>query len=154
MPFQPGKSHGQRKLVGYGPWSCKESDMIERLSPTTYEISNASRHIERKKKHAESLRKTVFRQLRCCREHISPLPQNQRFWQQVEVRPTLTNTLISHFTFILIQSLYVCVNCIEELALNQPQQRNAQKNGISTRHTHSQNKQRWNTQRMGMKFKQ
>ena len=23
----PGKSHGQRSLVGYGPWSCKESDM-------------------------------------------------------------------------------------------------------------------------------
>ena len=27
----PGKSHGQRSLVGYSPWSCKESDMTERL---------------------------------------------------------------------------------------------------------------------------
>ena len=29
--FLPGKSHGQRKLVGYSPWSRKESDMTERL---------------------------------------------------------------------------------------------------------------------------
>ena len=27
----PGKSHGQRSLVGCGPWSCKESDTTERL---------------------------------------------------------------------------------------------------------------------------
>ena len=24
--FLPGKSHGQRSLLGYSPWSCKESD--------------------------------------------------------------------------------------------------------------------------------
>ena len=27
----PGKSHGQRSLVGCSPWGCEESDMIERL---------------------------------------------------------------------------------------------------------------------------
>ena len=27
----PGKSHGQRSLVGCGPWGCKESDTTERL---------------------------------------------------------------------------------------------------------------------------
>ena len=27
----PGKSHGQGSLVGYKPWGCKESDMIELL---------------------------------------------------------------------------------------------------------------------------
>ena len=27
----PGKSHGQRILVGYGPWDCKESDTTEWL---------------------------------------------------------------------------------------------------------------------------
>ena len=27
----PGKSHGQRSLIGYSPWSCKESDTTERL---------------------------------------------------------------------------------------------------------------------------
>ena len=29
--FLPGKSHGQRSLVGYSPWSPKESDMTEQL---------------------------------------------------------------------------------------------------------------------------
>ena len=24
--FLPGESHGQRSLVGYSPWGCKESD--------------------------------------------------------------------------------------------------------------------------------
>ena len=27
--FLPGKFHGQRILVGYSPWGCKESDMTE-----------------------------------------------------------------------------------------------------------------------------
>ena len=27
----PGKSHGQRSVVGCGPWGCKELDMTERL---------------------------------------------------------------------------------------------------------------------------
>ena len=27
--FLPGKSHGQRSLVGYSPWGCKESDRTE-----------------------------------------------------------------------------------------------------------------------------
>ena len=30
--FLPGKAHGQRSLVGYSPWGCKESDMTEQLS--------------------------------------------------------------------------------------------------------------------------
>ena len=32
----PGESHGQRSLVGYSPWACKESDMTERLSTHAY----------------------------------------------------------------------------------------------------------------------
>ena len=28
----PGESHGQRRLLGYSPWGCKESDMTERLT--------------------------------------------------------------------------------------------------------------------------
>ena len=27
----PGKFHGQRSLVGYGPWGCKEPDVTERM---------------------------------------------------------------------------------------------------------------------------
>ena len=33
----PGKSHGQRSLVGYGPWGHKVSDMTEQL---TFYLSN------------------------------------------------------------------------------------------------------------------
>ena len=29
--FLPGKSHGQRRLAGYSPWSCKEMDTTSRL---------------------------------------------------------------------------------------------------------------------------
>ena len=28
----PGKFYGQRSLVGYSPWGCKESDMTERFN--------------------------------------------------------------------------------------------------------------------------
>ena len=27
--FLPGKFHGQKKMEGYNPWGCKESDMTE-----------------------------------------------------------------------------------------------------------------------------
>ena len=30
--FLPGKSHGQRNLVGYSPWGCKESDTTESVT--------------------------------------------------------------------------------------------------------------------------
>ena len=30
--FLPGKSHGQRSLVGYSPWCPKESDTTEQLN--------------------------------------------------------------------------------------------------------------------------
>ena len=30
--FLPGKSHGRRRLAGYSPGGCKESDVTERLS--------------------------------------------------------------------------------------------------------------------------
>ena len=31
-PFLPGEFHGQRSLVGYSPWCCKESDTAEQLT--------------------------------------------------------------------------------------------------------------------------
>ena len=30
--FLPGKSHGQRSLTGYSPWSCSESDRTQQLN--------------------------------------------------------------------------------------------------------------------------
>ena len=38
--FLPGKSHGQRSLVGYSPWGHKESDTTEQLS--TAQLVNMS----------------------------------------------------------------------------------------------------------------
>ena len=32
----PGKSHGQRSLVGYSPWGRKELDTTERIHLLTY----------------------------------------------------------------------------------------------------------------------
>ena len=37
--FLPGKSHGQRYLVGYSPWGCKELDMTEWLHSLTQFVS-------------------------------------------------------------------------------------------------------------------
>ena len=34
--FLPGKSHGQRNLKGYSPWSRKESDTIEHAHTHIY----------------------------------------------------------------------------------------------------------------------
>jgi len=32
LVFSPRESHGQRSLVGYCPWDCKELDTIEQLT--------------------------------------------------------------------------------------------------------------------------
>ena len=37
--FLPGKSHGQRSLVGYSPWGRKESGMTERLNSNNTMLS-------------------------------------------------------------------------------------------------------------------
>ena len=36
--FLPGEFHGQRSLVGYGPWGHKESEMTEQLNTVTQEV--------------------------------------------------------------------------------------------------------------------
>ena len=33
--FSPGEFHGQRSLVGYSPWGCKESDTTETTLQST-----------------------------------------------------------------------------------------------------------------------
>ena len=35
----PGKSHGQRALIGHSPWGRKESDTTERLYLLTFSLS-------------------------------------------------------------------------------------------------------------------
>ena len=43
--FLPGKSDGQRSLVGYSPWGCKESDMAERRHFTSLQIQDGKQNI-------------------------------------------------------------------------------------------------------------
>ena len=38
--FLPGKSHGQRSLVGYSPWGQKELETTQRLSTICKELNN------------------------------------------------------------------------------------------------------------------
>ena len=38
--FLPGKFHGQRSLVSYSPWGCKESDTTEHASTAHYNKAN------------------------------------------------------------------------------------------------------------------
>ena len=42
LVFLPGKSCGQRSLVGYSPWGCKELNPTEQLSPRTSQHSLSS----------------------------------------------------------------------------------------------------------------
>ena len=39
--FLPGESHGQRSLMGYRPWGCKESDTTEQLSMHLFSLPRA-----------------------------------------------------------------------------------------------------------------
>ena len=48
--FLPGKSHGQRSLVGYSLWGCKELDTTQQLTQThTKHLSKKRRKIRWKK---------------------------------------------------------------------------------------------------------
>ena len=38
LVFLPGESHGQRSLVGYGPYGCKESDRTEVTQQSTAHV--------------------------------------------------------------------------------------------------------------------
>ena len=47
--FLPGESHGQRSLVGYSPWGCKELDTTEWLSTHT---QGSGKILRRKRKRS------------------------------------------------------------------------------------------------------
>ena len=40
LQFFPGESHGQRRLVDYGPWGCKELDLTEHAPDAWPEYSH------------------------------------------------------------------------------------------------------------------
>ena len=50
--FLPGKSHGQRNLVGYGPWGRRESTQLKQLSSSNRSRELRSQWCRQKKKAA------------------------------------------------------------------------------------------------------
>ena len=48
--FLPEKSHGQRSLVGYRPWGCKELDMTEWLHFTHFKQRKKYKHVYKHEK--------------------------------------------------------------------------------------------------------
>ena len=48
--FLPGKSHGQRNLVGYGPWGRRESTQLKQLSSSNRSRELRSQWCRQKKK--------------------------------------------------------------------------------------------------------
>ena len=48
--FLPGEFHGQRSLVGYSPWGCKELDTTERLTLSLYFLTLIKSEMSQKTK--------------------------------------------------------------------------------------------------------
>ena len=44
LVFSPGEGHGQRSLVGYSPWSCKELDEIEPMCAHVHARAHTHTH--------------------------------------------------------------------------------------------------------------
>ena len=57
----PGDSHGQRSLVGYSPWGCKESDRTEYVHPHAEDHQSLalclSSHSGSRSEHYNTIRK-------------------------------------------------------------------------------------------------
>ena len=75
----PGKFYGQRSLVGYGPWGCKESDMTERTH--THQSPKSS-----------PLDKLILYRCECWRTDSSELQRGHN-------RPTQSKTVITELPF-------------------------------------------------------
>ena len=52
--FLPGKSHGQRSLVGYSPWACKELDMADQLT------HNGAGKVKKRKQEKQTNKTTEY----------------------------------------------------------------------------------------------
>ena len=44
--FLPGKSHGQRGMVDYSPWGCKESDVTDHTHTHTHTYTYTQTHTQ------------------------------------------------------------------------------------------------------------
>ena len=63
--FLPGKSHGQRSLVGYSPWSCKESYTTTSFCmPVMFQLKSTRRGRKKiKKTHSGEKRKKTHSEM-------------------------------------------------------------------------------------------
>ena len=75
-----GESHGQRSLVGYSPWGCKESDMTERLHIVMVSDNEAGRgqlHVRKSRRSARGVEMAQARHRLEDRDHLlQTLPPN------------------------------------------------------------------------------
>ena len=88
-----------------------------------------------------------------CRARKSPSPELEVLTTSGSETHTDPHSYKSFYFHLDPVSICLC-QPYKGVGVKPPQQRNTQKNDISTRLTHSQSQQRWNTPSMGMKFKQ
>ena len=74
--FLPGKSYGQRSLVGFSPWGCRESDMTELLSMLTGERGGEEAGLHRSWSAEQSQRRLPLSPLGSPGTTLSPNLQN------------------------------------------------------------------------------
>ena len=67
--FLPVESHGQRSLVGYSPWGCKELDMAEPLTHTS-PIHGGKRQMCQARAQLIKCFHLAFSNLRNCPGHV------------------------------------------------------------------------------------
>ena len=74
--FMPGKFHGQRSLVGYSPWSCKESDMTEHRHTVLTQWGQKAGPLP-----TSLLRSlwTLVNWMKCCIHVLYQVPRDRRF---------------------------------------------------------------------------
>ena len=88
--FLPGESHGQRSLVGYSPWGCKESDTTEQPSTYTHmqeKTQCCKREMGRgpgqpvHKRQRQTVQETIWKNTN---ENISIVACSPSHWQKIK----------------------------------------------------------------------
>ena len=90
----PGKSHGQRNLVGYSSWGCKESDTTERLHFHFFKISFSRQMDEETLVHTDGEGNGTPLQYSCLEN-----PMDGKAWQAAVHGVVKSRTRLSDFTF-------------------------------------------------------
>ena len=92
--FLPGKSHGQRNLVGYSPWGLKESDMTD--------------HIQMHTEKHESIKKGVDTKVHCW--ILKPIIVTTTLMRFLSL-PSWRNPFILFIYFKVIDTIPKCSYC-------------------------------------------